>query len=122
MYNYKFNITRIVDGVTIDGVVDLGFGVSINQRVRLLDVCVPDLHSKHVKDKETGIAAKQCVVDWLNGTTSVVLRSHKDTSGKTNRILGELFLSGSDTVSINNILLDSNLATPYTQFKSNPIP
>jgi len=115
MYIYKFNITRIIDGVTIDGVVDLGFGVSTSQRVRLLDVCVPDLHSKHVKDKESGIAAKQCVIDWLNGATSVVLRSHKDTSGKTNRILGELFLSIDEHTSINNILLDGGLATPYVK-------
>jgi len=115
MYTYKFNITRIIDGVTIDGTVDLGFGVSTSQRVRLLDVCVPDLHSKHTRDKEAGIAAKQCVIDWLNGSTTVVLRSHKDTSGKTNRILGELFLSMEDNTSINTVLLDEQLASPYVK-------
>ena len=38
MYEYKARLLRVVDGDTIDAMVDLGFYVWVKQRIRLYGV------------------------------------------------------------------------------------
>ena len=35
MYEYKFKFSRVIDGDTVDGVIDVGFGISLKERIRL---------------------------------------------------------------------------------------
>ena len=41
MYHYKAILNRIIDGDTIDVMIDLGFGIQIKQRVRLHGINTP---------------------------------------------------------------------------------
>tara|TARA_R110000824_G_scaffold101257_1_gene240566 strand:- start:2133 stop:2438 length:306 start_codon:yes stop_codon:yes gene_type:complete len=42
MYEYKAKVHRVIDGDTVDLIVDLGFGVHIKIRGRLADVDTPE--------------------------------------------------------------------------------
>lgn len=67
MYEYKFKLIRVVDGDTVYGDIDLGFGIAYRQRVRLLGVYAPETFlQKSIKDigdrrleKERGLKAKK---------------------------------------------------------------
>ena len=38
LYNYNIEIIRVIDGDTVDVMVDLGFSVWVEKRVRLFDI------------------------------------------------------------------------------------
>ena len=51
MYQYKAKVERIVDGDTIDVVIDLGFKITTNQRIRLAGINTPETYNVK-KDSE----------------------------------------------------------------------
>jgi len=55
MYEYKATVDRVVDGDTVDFIVDLGFSVKIKIRTRLAGVDTPERG-----DKDFLLAAKKC--------------------------------------------------------------
>ena len=62
MYQYKIKkIHRIIDGDTIDVEIDLGFGITLSQRVRLKDIDAAETRTKDLKEKAEGLMAKE----WL---------------------------------------------------------
>ena len=46
MYEYKATVDRVVDGDTVDFIVDLGFSVKIKIRTRLAGVDTPERGQK----------------------------------------------------------------------------
>ena len=51
MYKYKATVGRVVDGDTVDVVIDLGFKITTNQRIRLEGINTPETYSVK-KDSE----------------------------------------------------------------------
>jgi len=45
MYTYECNTIRVIDGNTVDAVIDLGFNVTIRQRIKLYGINVEDIRS-----------------------------------------------------------------------------
>ena len=45
MYTYLCNTVRVIDGNTVDAIIDLGFNVTIRQRIKLYGVNVSDIRS-----------------------------------------------------------------------------
>jgi len=66
-YRYKAQVTRVVDGDTIDCLVDLGFTVSVKQRFRLYGVNTPESRTRDAEEKVKGLAAKKFVMDRIAG-------------------------------------------------------
>ena len=66
MYEYKFKVNRVIDGDTVDGIIDLGFGVHLHERVRLAGINAPETRlqkkiknlKKRKSEKELGLKAK----------------------------------------------------------------
>ena len=50
MYNYNAKCVRVVDGDTIDAMIDLGFGVHIKKRIRLAGINAPESRTRNNKD------------------------------------------------------------------------
>tara|TARA_R110002110_G_scaffold286565_1_gene500816 strand:- start:27 stop:344 length:318 start_codon:yes stop_codon:yes gene_type:complete len=50
MYTYKAKLTRIVDGDTVDFNIELGFGVCIKVRTRLIGVDTPERGKENYKE------------------------------------------------------------------------
>lgn len=110
MYRYKVEVTRVVDGDTIDVNIDLGFGVSyVKQRVRLMGIDTPESRTKDLEEKFYGKQSKSHLKKILEGK-EVQLLSHD--KGKFGRIIGEIFI-GDSTFSVNQQMIKDFHAVPY---------
>ena len=50
MYEYNCKIVRVVDGDTVDVVIDLGFNLSKKERVRLAGIDSPESRTRDAKE------------------------------------------------------------------------
>lgn len=110
---YEAAIDRIVDGDTIDLIVDLGFDVAYKTRVRLAGLDVPEIRTKDLEQKELGLAAKAFVADWLEAHEKVYVRTLKDSSGKFGRILGYIYADEEMVHCLNDDILSSGHGEVY---------
>tara|TARA_R100001224_G_scaffold33077_1_gene18483 strand:+ start:1100 stop:1501 length:402 start_codon:yes stop_codon:yes gene_type:complete len=112
MYTYFVkSIDRIVDGDTIDISIDLGFDLTKKERVRLAGIDTPETRTKNPKEKEMGYQATEFLEMHLMEATKLTVKTEKD--GKFGRMLGWLYKSDEDTMSINQIMIDKGYAWPY---------
>jgi micrococcal nuclease len=114
MYEYRVKkVNKIVDGDTIDVDIDLGFAVSFTQRVRLAGIDTPESRTTDLKEKALGLEVKEKLKKELAAAKDVVIKTEKpDSSEKYGRILGWVFLDGSD-VSLNQKLINEGYAWTY---------
>ena len=83
MYEYGCTVTRVVDGDTIDVVLDLGFSILHKCRVRLYGIDTPESRTRDKDEKARGKLAAKYLGDAIHNGTKVVLRSKlKDSKGK----------------------------------------
>ena len=54
-YFYRVTLDRIVDGDTVDVVIDLGFDVLHKARIRLHGVNTPETRTKDLEEKALGL-------------------------------------------------------------------
>jgi micrococcal nuclease len=113
MFTYRAKVERVVDGDTVDLILDLGFDIHYSCRVRLLGVNAPESRTKDLKEKEKGLAAKAYVQDWFDGHPEVYVQTYKDAKGKYGRILANIFADMSLEVCLNEQLVDSGHAVEY---------
>ena len=59
MYEYKCNITRVVDGDTVDAEIDLGFDIVYKSRVRLYGIDTPESRTRDLDEKARGKLASE---------------------------------------------------------------
>jgi|TARA_R100000322_G_scaffold130375_1_gene86444 micrococcal nuclease len=89
MYVYKAKLDRIIDGDTVDAVIDLGFDVSVHKRIRLAGIDTPESRTRDLEEKERGLASKARLEEMLKGG-EFILESKE--VGKYGRVLGTLFV------------------------------
>ena len=58
MYNYNATCTRVVDGDTVEAMIDLGFGVHVNKRIRVAGIDATESRTRDKQEKILGLAAK----------------------------------------------------------------
>lgn len=111
MYQYKVKkFDRIIDGDTVDILIDVGFDITIKQRVRLLNIDAPETRTKDLEEKERGLEAKYWLEKELSREGEWVINTTKDD--KYGRILGELYLVG-DPVTVNEKMINEGIAEVY---------
>ena len=54
MYEYKCDITRVVDGDTVDAEIDLGFDIIFKSRIRLYGIDTPESRTSNKDEKARG--------------------------------------------------------------------
>ena len=110
MYRYNVEVTRVVDGDTVDVDIDLGFGMIYKkQRVRMMGIDTPESRTRNLEEKYYGKLSKAHLQKILS-EGNIQLLSHD--KGKFGRILGELFI-GNSVYSINQQMIDEHHAVPY---------
>lgn len=109
MYDYKLKIERVVDGDTVDGIIDLGFNVSTSLRIRLAGIDAPESRTRNLDEKRYGIEAKERLEEIVSGDGELTIQSHG--LGKYGRVIGTLFM---DDRSVNRQLIDEGYAIVYT--------
>ena len=114
MYEYYGKeVTKVVDGDTIDVVIDLGFDIMFASRVRLAGIDTPESRTTDKAEKALGLESKAYLANRLKSAKNVVIKTEKlDSSEKYGRILGWLFLDG-DAVSVNAEMIDKGYAWGY---------
>ena len=110
MYHYKAKILRVVDGDTVDAIVDLGCHVQITERLRLLGVDAPE---KRKPTKEAGDAATDYLRELIEGK-QVAIKTELDKSGKYGRLLATIYLD--DGKNVNDLMVTSGHAV-YRDYK-----
>jgi micrococcal nuclease len=111
MYEYSCEVKRVVDGDTIDCVLDLGFSVLHKCRVRLYGIDTPESRTRNKDEKVRGKLAAKFLEDSINNGKQVILRSKlKDSKGKYGRVLGEVIV---DDININELMVKRYLAVKY---------
>lgn len=101
-YTYNAQIVRVIDGDSLEVIVDCGFRLSIRTPVRLAHINTPELN------QAGGSAAKQHLSAIIGGT-STVMRTFKPYD-KYGRWLAEVYVDGRN---INQQMVDDGYAVSY---------
>ena len=111
-FSYRVNkVTKVVDGDTIDVIIDLGFDIMYKSRVRLFGIDTPESRTRDLDEKKYGLMSKDFLKDKLKNADKIVIKTHKgEETGKFGRILGEIFC---DNVNINQQMCDVGHAVAY---------
>ena len=117
---YNFRVTKIVkvlDGDTIDVLIDLGFDLFKKERVRIAGVDTPEKRTRDLEEKELGIHAtdwmKDKLTETIKGDEELIIRTElKGGTGKYGRLLGWLYI-GDATISLNEQMITEGYAWAY---------
>ena len=110
---YVKKVTNVVDGDTIDVDIDLGFDISFSSRVRLAGIDTPESRTSDKAEKVLGLESKEYLKSKIKDAKSVVIKTEKmDSSEKYGRILGWVYLDGSD-ISVNEQMISEGYAWGY---------
>ncbi|HPE84498.1 MAG TPA: thermonuclease family protein [Aequorivita sp.] len=115
MYQYKAKIARVVDGDTMDIIVDLGFKITTNQRIRLKGINTPETYNvkKTSEEYAKGMLAKEYVIQRITANNNEALIDTDKDTGKYGRYIAVLWLADSET-SLNDELVSKGFALPAT--------
>ena len=117
-YNFRVTeIVKVVDGDTIDVVIDLGFDIYKHERVRIAGIDTPEKRTRDLEEKALGIDAtnwmKGTLEDTINGDNELIIRTElKGGVGKYGRLLGWLYV-GDEELSLNEQMITEGYAWPY---------
>ena len=89
-YTYRVSkVLHIVDGDTIDVLIDVGFHTYITKRLRFLGV---DTWEVRGEERERGLIAKIRLTEMLADADRLYVQTVMDTTGKYGRVLAWLFV------------------------------
>ena len=109
MYKYNAKLDRVVDGDTVDALVDLGFDTWKKVRIRFYGMDAWESRTRDKEEKVKGLAAKNRVIEMMDECGgSFILQSHG--VGKYGRCLGEIFINDTN---INQKLISEGHAKKY---------
>ena len=116
-YIYKAKLERVVDGDTVDALIDLGFDTWVKKRIRYKGIDTWESRTKDLDEKKLGLAAKDRNKELLESVSSKPgffrLKSHG--VGKYGRVLGEIFVKDIEGIeyNVNQTLIDEGHAYEY---------
>ena len=114
---YGATVIGVVDGDTVDLMVDLGFSVHHKIRVRLYGINTPESRTKDLKEKELGLKAKKFVEDWITNHKWVFVNTIPDKNDKYGRVLARIYsydqIDDPKTACLNIDMIQSGNAREY---------
>ena len=111
MYEYSCTVERVVDGDTVDVVLDLGFNILHKCRVRLYGIDTPESRTRNKDEKIRGKMAGAFLENKINAGDKIIIRTElKDSRGKFGRVLGSVIADGVD---INLSMVENYHAVKY---------
>jgi micrococcal nuclease len=114
MYEYFVReVKKVVDGDTIDVVIDLGFSILFESRVRLAGIDTPESRTADKMEKALGLESKKYLESRIKSAKNVIIKTEKlDSSEKYGRILGWIYLDGEGN-SLNTEMIEKGYAWGY---------
>ena len=111
-YEYNAKLIRVIDGDTVDAMIDLGFDVWIKKRIRLYGIDAPETRTKNLEEKSHGFVAKARLQELLDAASGNFILVSQGV-GKYGRCLGVLLIGEYGEIHVNNLLLSEGLVEKY---------
>ena len=116
-YIYRGKLERVVDGDTIDALIDVGFDIWIKKRIRYSGIDTWESRTRNLEEKAKGLEAKARNKELLMEVSSKsgYFRLKSYGVGKYGRVLGEIFIEDKDgnQLNINKTLISEGHAYKY---------
>ena len=116
-YVYRGKLERVVDGDTIDALIDVGFDIWVKKRIRYKGIDTWESRTRNLEEKKLGLAAKERNKELLETVSSKpgYFRLKSYGVGKYGRVLGEIFIQDADgnQYNINETLIKEGHAYVY---------
>ena len=90
MYDYRATYLKNYDGDTISFKIDVGFKMSIEMNIRLLEVDTFEIRDKNEFNIRLAKEARDFVHDVLSNAKSIIVKTHKDKKEKYGRYLARV--------------------------------
>ena len=97
-YIYRAKLDRVVDGDTVDALIDVGFDIWFKKRIRFKGLDTWESRTRNLEEKKKGLAAKARTKELLEkiSSKSGYFRLKSYGLGKYGRVLGEIFVMDKD--------------------------
>jgi len=116
-YIYRGKLERVVDGDTIDALIDVGFDIWVKKRIRYNGIDTWESRTRDLEEKAKGLEAKARNKELLMEVSSKpgYFRLKSFGVGKYGRVLGEIYIQdvNKNTICINNQLINEGHAYIY---------
>ncbi len=116
-YIYRAKLDRVVDGDTVDALIDVGFNIWFKKRIRFVGVDTWESRTRDLEEKKKGKLAAERTRQLLEEVSSKpgYFRIKSHGLGKYGRVLGELFVMDKDGKqwNINKTLITEGHAYVY---------
>ena len=111
LYTYKAELFRVIDGDTVELLIDMGFNVRIRERFRMNRINAPEIE---LEERPAGIASKEWLHKKIAGRMLQVI-THKDTKDKYGRYLCDIFVDDGTGRPVNDLMVEAGHAV-YKQY------
>ena len=109
-YIYRGKLERVVDGDTIDALIDVGFDIWVKKRIRYKGIDAWESRTRNLEEKAKGLEAKARNKELLEKVSDkpgyFLLKSYG--VGKYGRVLGEIFIRDAEG---NEMMINETLVT-----------
>tara|TARA_B100000073_G_C23462534_1_gene463998 strand:+ start:114 stop:503 length:390 start_codon:yes stop_codon:yes gene_type:complete len=116
-YIYRGKLERVVDGDTIDALIDVGFDIWVKKRIRYKGIDAWESRTRDLDEKKKGLAAKERNKKLLEEVSNKpgYFRIKSYGVGKYGRVLGEIFIQDEtgNTICVNKQLITEGHAYIY---------
>ena len=116
-YIYRGKLERVVDGDTIDALIDVGFDIWIKKRIRYSGIDTWESRTRDLEEKAKGLEAKARNKELLMEVSSKpgYFRLKSFGVGKYGRVLGEIYIEDKEgkQYNINETLISEGHAYIY---------
>ena len=116
-YIYKAKLDRVVDGDTVDALIDVGFDIWFKKRIRFKGVDTWESRTRNLEEKALGLKAKARTKELLEKVSSKsgYFRIKSYGLGKYGRVLADIFIVDKDGKqwNVNKTLISEGHAYVY---------
>ena len=116
-YIYRAKLDRVVDGDTVDALIDVGFNIWFKKRIRFKGVDTWESRTRNLEEKALGLKAKARTKELLEKVSSKsgYFRIRSYGLGKYGRVLADVFIMDKDGKqwNVNETLISEGHAYVY---------
>ena len=116
-YIYRAKLDRVVDGDTVDALIDVGFDIWFKKRIRFKGVDTWESRTRNLEEKALGLKAKARTKELLEKVSSKsgYFRIKSYGLGKYGRVLADVFIMDKDGKqwNVNETLISEGHAYVY---------
>jgi micrococcal nuclease len=107
LFHYRATVASVYDGDTITANIDLGFNITIREKIRLQGINTPEVRGS---EREEGLRSRDALRAQIDGK-EIYLKTEKDKKGKYGRYIGTILQEvDGELVNINQWLVSEGLA------------